>query len=591
MDDRLSSNISKAWALLDEDRGAEALALLSPDRDRITSVPELAEVWLALSDALESDQERISDARGIAAAFRDVPQLIWSAANVLVGIAEERPLDLPAAGEGTELEAAELIRETLRSGVEIDDQTRSQLYVTLGAALRMIGYDRDVETEDAFRRAIEINDHDSWAWFNAGIFYKWRGRWAEGLAANRRTLESNPRHEGALWNLAVCATACGDTFTASEAYLQLGLESRPGTDGLPSMTNIGPIKLRVSLHGAGIDANAHDPAREAEFEHIWVAARSACHGEVISASLHELPVDYGDIVLWDPAPVAYQKAGDLEIPMFPLLARLKEGEFHRLWFVAEQSRGGLLREIGADLPNETALYVLDEQIQWLCATCSSGEADDEHVHEIPERRHVTGKLLIPKTTSVDAVISDLTSRLDAAGVRLACPDLFLLANDEEKAASNDQLWNELMHARAAELGLPQESEGLLVEPVRLMTRMHAIAIAAFVAIVGGGVAGLILLLGGQSDAEAIRGMLIAQAAFFIVAATATLKRSAEKVCSNCAVAIDEISEHCSGCGGAFGSSEPPAPVHASAAPIGEQLRADRSPIETRAEEEAAELVN
>lgn len=552
MDDRLSSSITAAWTLLDENRGSDALALLEPRRELLTSVPEFAEVWLAAADALESDQQRIADAHLVARAFGDVPQLVWSAANVLVGIAEERPLDLPPPAEGPAHEAVAMIREALRSNPNIDDSTRAQLYVTLGAALRIISYERDDEIDDAFRRAIAINDRDAWAWFNAGIYYKWRGRWSDGIEANRRTLELNPKHEGALWNLAVCATAAGDTFTATEAYLALGLESRPGSDGLPSMQHIGPIKLRVSLHGTGVSAGAHDPSREAEYESIWVAARSACHGEVISASMNALPVDFGDVVLWDPAPVAFHKSGDLEIPIFPLLDRLREGEYHRLWFVAEQPRGGLLHELGADLPHDVSLYVLDEQIELHCAACESPDACEHERIEMPPRKYVSGKLLIPTSSPIADAAAELEQRFDDASIRLACPDLARLCEDAAEVEAHERLWKELIRLRASELAPHLGLEpGQLVTPVAAMTTMQAVAIAALVAICGGGAIGLIALLAGLGDAAAISYMLWSQPVILVAATALMLLRARRTVCSSCRSGLTEENEHCAACGGAL----------------------------------------
>jgi tetratricopeptide (TPR) repeat protein len=593
LDDRLASNIATAWNLLSEERGAEALELLQRDREQLATVPEFADVWLALADEFDSDEGRLADARLVAESFPEHPSLIWAAANVLVGVAEDRPLDLPSPADGPAHEAAAMIRELLRRGDEIDEPVRAQLYVTLGAALRISSYEHDAAVEDAFQRAIAIHENDAWAWFNAGIFYKWRGRWEEGIEANRRVLSVNPRHEGALWNLAVCATGHGDTFTASEAWLALGLENRPGPDGLPSMHSIGPIKLRVSIHGAGVSANAHAAGNEAEFEHIWVSARSACHGEVVSASLNDLPADYGDVVLWDPGPVGYEKAGDLEIPMFPLLARLKEGAFHRFWFIAQQSRGGLLREIGSELPHDTALYVLDEQIQWLCAECSDGgeeiKALEAHQHEPRERHYVMGKLLMPKASPLPEAIAALYERFEETEIRLACPDLFREVGDDLNTAENETLWVELERLRALELGQFDGSlfDGeTIVEPVPRGTILHALVAALGVAIVTGALAGLAFYFSGASDASAIRVMLLAQVGVFLLAAAIGAYRSRQTVCDGCGAALDEFHEHCPGCGGAV-FVEPAAPPVTAARPI----VVDEIPVAEIIEEERAEVVN
>lgn len=60
-------------------------------------------------------------------------------------------------------------------------------------------------------------------WFNLGILYKHTGRWSECVEACQRTLEIDPKSEGAIWNMGIASTALAEWPTARAAWRRFGL--------------------------------------------------------------------------------------------------------------------------------------------------------------------------------------------------------------------------------------------------------------------------------------------------------------------------------------------------------------------------------
>jgi len=73
---------------------------------------------------------------------------------------------------------------------------------------------------------------------------------------------------------------------------------------MPLVPGLPPMQVRVLAKGPGTGPNATVPDSSVSFELVWVAPLSPCHGVVQSATFREAPIDYGDVVLWDGAPVS-----------------------------------------------------------------------------------------------------------------------------------------------------------------------------------------------------------------------------------------------------------------------------------------------
>ena len=121
-----------------------------------------------------------------------------------------------------------------------------------------------------------------------------------------------------------------------------------------------------------------------------------------SPTFEDAPVDYGDVVLWDGAPVAEERVavmGDAPraLPVFPLLEILRRGEERRLRFVAAMG--------DADL---------DALVEGLPGGCRA------FAHASAAEGLAYGKLIVPGAVALE----DVKGRLEAllAGETLA-PDL------------------------------------------------------------------------------------------------------------------------------------------------------------------------
>ena len=158
--------------------------------------------------------------------------------------------------------------------------------------------------------------------------HKWRSRWEECLQSARRAAELLPGERVPLLTVALAATARGEGALAADTYAALGLP-RPEVagGGLPRVDGLGRRRVRTPAKpGLGV-RELPDPC----FELVWVEALSPCHGVVSSPTFLEAPIDYGDVVLFDPARVATTETGE---PVHPVLEQLHVGHEVKLPFVA-----------------------------------------------------------------------------------------------------------------------------------------------------------------------------------------------------------------------------------------------------------------
>jgi len=312
----------------------------------------------------------------------------------------------------------------------------------LAMALRMTGSHNDAEALTRMKHAIELDPKEGSLWFRLGLLHKWRGQWNEGVAANQRAIDLGHDHQGVRWNLMICAMGAGDYDRALTINKEMGMKIERGVDGMPD-GRFGPVQVRVSSLGEGIDPKAHVVGTDPDFENLWIDRRSLCHGIVVNATVHDLPVDYGDVVLFDGAPVGYRVDGDERIPRFPLLQILREGAYHRFWFIAQQPRGGQVQAL-SDEKNAWTFYVHDEQVRMLCHACARNEKEG-HNHERDEKTEphiVSGKLVIAKTTPLEDV-AKVIANADKKKTQIAAPALFQEMGDDRALKANAELWDRL----------------------------------------------------------------------------------------------------------------------------------------------------
>ncbi|HKR66142.1 MAG TPA: hypothetical protein VJZ00_20595 [Thermoanaerobaculia bacterium] len=155
-------------------------------------------------------------------------------------------------------------------------------------------------------------------------------------------------------------------------------------------------------------------------------------------------VDYGDIVLFDGAPVGYRDDGKTRTPRFPLLQMLRAGEYKRYWFRARQPRGGFLGSLESQLPEETFFYVHDEKVNLLCRDCARGDRP-QHDHSNAETFYVRGKFVVPNRF-VDAALSRTLDEVIGDRALVAIPQLYQDLGDAARARRDEQRWAEIEEA-------------------------------------------------------------------------------------------------------------------------------------------------
>ncbi|HEY6882105.1 MAG TPA: tetratricopeptide repeat protein [Polyangiales bacterium] len=402
------------------------------------------EAALAFAELLGSDPhypDALNVAERIVGGFGSDPGVIIALSASLLRVAELRPADEPPFEKGPAHLAAGACQrsfEQLDGKARMDPELGGYLQINLADALRMMGPEHDEDALNAYKVALAIDDARGAWWFNLGLLHKWRGRFREGLAANQKAYARLGPERRVLWNLAICATALGEGQLALEAWAKAGIQGELSSAGMPYVPDMPPMQIRVATLGEDTGQGDPLPAQAVTFEVVWVQPLSPCHGVVQSPTARRASVDYGDVVLWDGAPVRIHRMGGREVPVFPLLWILRPGDERRLRFVGMEKERGAIEKLA--LGDDTQLVVFDRR---------STPAGDTHLFY--------GKLIVPGTRDLNEVRRALEAGLRTkAGLTLSVPQLYELLGDTPQAGKAHQAWGGI--ERAA------EKQGLL--PVR-----------------------------------------------------------------------------------------------------------------------------
>jgi hypothetical protein len=305
-----------------------------------------------------------------------------------------------------------------------------------------MGPEHDEDALNAYKVALAIDGTRGAWWFHLGLFYKWRGRFREGLEANQKAFARLGAQRPVLWNLAICATALGEGKLALEAWEKLGIRGELSSAGMPFVPNMPPMQVRVATLGEETGQGDPLPQQAVTFEVLWVQPLSPCHGVLQSPTARKASVDYGDVVLWDGAPVRMNRISTAEgqareVPVFPLLWILRPGDERRLRLIGMQKQRGMVQALASQLSEITAaggdgvakagveLVVYDER--------GSTVADAQHLFY--------GKLIVPAAVELRQVAAKLESELRARpGLTLAVPQLYELLGVSEQAGKAHQAW-------------------------------------------------------------------------------------------------------------------------------------------------------
>jgi hypothetical protein len=423
---------------------------LQARRDQLRTDPKLAGLALGLIQEMGNTREHRDVLRELADAWTADWRLTLAAASMLVEQAGRRGMDEPPiSDDGPAFWAASSLARALES---LDENDRANpdiagnLNAMLGNALRMCGPNRDEEAREAFTRAVELDPERGEWWYDAGLLDKWRGRFDDGFSANELARMHMGPERPVLWNLAICATAIGKAEEAVDAWAALGVQARVdhGRD-MPYVADLPPLLLRVLSRTPDTDATSQLPDKAVGFELVWVAPLSPCHGVVQSPTFRDAPIDYGDLVLWDGAPVAAHETREQgTLPVFPLLEILHQGAERRLSFVAFEREPNALDGLEAELPEGVRVFVQQERIHHGCAACAAGEPHEHHDAPLASTDApsslVRGKVIVPPTLSLDAFRDAWESALAARPASLAIPELYELLRDTKRAGQEHQAW-------------------------------------------------------------------------------------------------------------------------------------------------------
>jgi tetratricopeptide (TPR) repeat protein len=422
---------------------------------------QLADLALGLVREMGNRAVHRDVLRELAGAWTADWRLTLAAASLLIEQAGRRGMDEPTLIEdGPASWAATALQRSLQA---LDDADRSNadvagnMHAMLGNALRLCGPGRDAEAQEAFTRAIELDPERGEWWYDAGLLDKWRGRFDDGYAANEQARMRMGPQRPVLWNLAICATALGKAEEAIEAWEEIGVPARlDRSRDTPYVAGLPPMLLRVLSRTPSTDATSQLPDKTVGFELVWIAPLSPCHGVVQSPTFRDAPIDYGDLVLWDGAPVAaHRTSADDAVPVFPLLEILRPGNEWRWPFVALEREPGALEGLEKDLPEGTRVFTQHERVEHHCAACEAGEPHEEHAvagsasgsasgsvsaSGSASGALLRGKVVVQPTQDLGAFREVWEAATGGRPVSISLPALYEQLGDSKRAGQEHQAW-------------------------------------------------------------------------------------------------------------------------------------------------------
>jgi hypothetical protein len=368
--------------------------------------------------------------------------LPWeAAADVLAEIAESHDKDveilsrlglcLEAARDVDDLNAPPPDHPVFRSMVErlgalakIHEGQPQQEEILRGLATsaRMLARQQDAIAESSYRKLTEIDPRSSAHHYNLGLFYKTRGRFAEGVMANQIAASlAQEVDESYEWNLGICATGARQAEIALDVWKRMEQEIETGRFGLPEgLYHSCKVKL-AERPLAERTADRDDPGKE---ETVWIERLSPCHGIIRSVLYGKLGVDYGDVILMDGAPITHHTYGEEQIPVFPHLATLLRRNYQFFDFAGAQETAGQLTDANEYLDEEVVIYSHSENVKMMCANCWRDPDIDHARHERMEKHVVTGRIAAPPDIAPARLLELIDQAIEKQGrSQLYSPDL------------------------------------------------------------------------------------------------------------------------------------------------------------------------
>jgi len=421
----------------------DAWRALEPLRDAIATDRELAETWMTLLAASPGRAGASDDALGVLRVYGDDESMTSLALALLLAIADLVPFDEPR----TPGDAAHVAVQHARAARERFPRSAA-IGAALGNALVRLGAPADAEAIAMLEEAIRLEPRGAWL-SDLGIAHKRAHRFRAASIAFEKARVKLGDLRPLLFHIALAAVACGEHETAREALRKLGFvvegDARPFVPDLPE------TEIRLPTLGTGRASFTALPDQAAGFERAWIQPLSPVHGVLRTPTHREAIADFGDVVLVDPAPVAFHVEAGQRRPILGVLEVLGKGDERRLPFLALEQHEGDAVAIGAALPDGCTFYLHGTRIEQICPRCAAGETLTKHEHAPPEEhRAVFGKLIVP--AHID--LASVRVRLEAAraahpGVLLAVPSLYEALRDTPNAGKAHKVWGVIERGLAA----------------------------------------------------------------------------------------------------------------------------------------------
>lgn len=323
-----------------------------------------------------------------------------------------------------------------------DKEKAAEIAESLSCTTRLMGRQYDKLAEENYARLVELLPNTDWAHYNQGLFFKTRGHFSAGVAANQRAIElADKAVDSHQWNLGICATGAGQGEVALGIWKEIGQKVEMGRFNLPEGGYPSCLVRLAERPLSERDAENDSPGLE---ETIWIERLSPCHGVIRSVLFQDLGVDYGDVILFDGAPITYRKFGDHQVPIFPHLSTIKTCNYQFFDFAATQQANGEIYHLSDVLDEDAIIYSHTENYSLLCATCWRNEEIDHEHNEVEERNVVTGRIAIPPDMAPKTVLEKIDNALSSTPEnRVFSPDLSRAAGFNDRATIETRRYNML----------------------------------------------------------------------------------------------------------------------------------------------------
>ena len=360
------------------------------------------------------------------------------------------------------------VLEKLEALSSIHDGQPEQEEILRGLATSagMLARQYDAIAENCYRKLTEIDPRNSAYHFNLGLFYKSRGRFAEGLASNQMAASlAKKSDEATEWNIGICATGAGDAAVALDVWKRMGQKIEIGRFGLPD-GRYPYCKVKLAERPlAERTAEFDDPGEE---ETVWIERLSLCHGIIRSVLYENLGVDYGDVILMDGAPITHHTYGEEQIDVFPHLTTLVRRNYQFFDFAATQDAAAQLETVNEELDGDAVIYSHSENMVVLCANCWRDPNIDHARHERVEKHVVTGRIAaapdIAPAQLLDMIDKGIAKR---GGCQLYAPDLCAAAGLTERERIDERRFAMLTDNKGIRTATPPRTPTLATLTRRL----------------------------------------------------------------------------------------------------------------------------